>query len=50
VSLGPALELPRTNDAEADIAETMRRVTAVIEGWIRERPDQWLWLHRRWKD
>ena len=50
VSLTPALEIPRTEDAEADIAETMRRVTAVIEGWVRERPDQWLWLHRRWKD
>lgn len=50
VTLGPALDIPRTDDAEADIAETMRRVTAVIEGWIRERPEQWLWLHRRWKD
>lgn len=50
VSLTPPLDIPRTEDAEADIAETMRRVTAVIEGWVRERPDQWLWLHRRWKD
>lgn len=50
VSLTPPLALPRSDDAEADIAETMRRVTAVIEGWVRERPGQWLWLHRRWKD
>jgi KDO2-lipid IV(A) lauroyltransferase len=50
VSLTPPLDIPRTGDAEADIAETMRLVTAVIEGWVRERPDQWLWLHRRWKD
>jgi KDO2-lipid IV(A) lauroyltransferase len=50
VSLTPPLDIPRTEDAEADIAETMRRVTAVIEGWVREHPDQWLWLHRRWKD
>ena len=50
VSLTPSLDIPRTDDAEADIAETMRRVTAVIEGWVRERPEQWLWLHRRWKD
>lgn len=50
VVLTPPLEIPRSGDAEADIAETMRRVTAMIEGWIRERPEQWLWLHRRWKD
>lgn len=50
VSLTPPLPLPHTDDAEADIAETMRLVTATIEGWVRERPEQWLWLHRRWKD
>jgi len=27
----------------------MQAVTAVVEGWIREYPDQWLWLHRRWR-
>lgn len=50
LSLTPPLDIPRTADSDADIAETMRRVTATIEGWIRERPEQWLWLHRRWKD
>ena len=28
----------------------MQIVTDVIEGWIREYPEQWLWLHRRWRD
>ncbi len=34
-----------TGDAEADT----RRIHAAIERAIREHPDQWLWLHRRWK-
>jgi KDO2-lipid IV(A) lauroyltransferase len=32
-----------------DVAGTMQAVTAVIEGWVREYPEQWLWLHRRWR-
>jgi KDO2-lipid IV(A) lauroyltransferase len=32
-----------------DVAGTMQAVTSVIEGWVREYPEQWLWLHRRWR-
>jgi KDO2-lipid IV(A) lauroyltransferase len=32
-----------------DIQGTMQAVTAVIESWVRENPEQWLWLHRRWR-
>jgi KDO2-lipid IV(A) lauroyltransferase len=39
----------RTPDGKIDIAGTMQAVTSVIEGWIREYPEQWLWLHRRWR-
>ena len=28
---------------------TMQAVTDVVEGWVREYPEQWLWLHRRWR-
>jgi KDO2-lipid IV(A) lauroyltransferase len=32
-----------------DIQGTTQAVTSVVEGWIREHPEQWLWLHRRWR-
>lgn len=32
-----------------DIAGTTQTITAVVEGWVREHPEQWLWLHRRWR-
>lgn len=34
---------------QVDIQGTMQAVTNVIEGWVREYPEQWLWLHRRWR-
>jgi KDO2-lipid IV(A) lauroyltransferase len=32
-----------------DVQGTMQAITTVIEGWVREHPEQWLWLHRRWR-
>jgi KDO2-lipid IV(A) lauroyltransferase len=44
-------EIKPVRDAagQIDIAGTMQAITSVVEGWIREYPDQWLWLHRRWR-
>jgi KDO2-lipid IV(A) lauroyltransferase len=39
----------RDASGRIDIQGTMQAVTNVVEGWIREYPDQWLWLHRRWR-
>ena len=38
-----------TPTGEIDIQGTMQAVTNVVEGWVREYPEQWLWLHRRWR-
>jgi KDO2-lipid IV(A) lauroyltransferase len=45
----PAVELIRTGNLEADIAANTQRFTKVIEDYVRKYPDQWLWVHRRWK-
>jgi KDO2-lipid IV(A) lauroyltransferase len=46
---GPELAFPRSEDAEADILAATQICTQAIEGWIHRYPDQWLWIHRRWK-
>ena len=42
------LVLPRTKDSDIDIRGTTELVNKVVEGWVREYPEQWLWIHRRW--
>jgi len=50
VTLNAPLDIPKTGDRKADVATVMRSVNALFEDWIRTRPGQWLWLHRRWPD
>jgi KDO2-lipid IV(A) lauroyltransferase len=46
----PPLPLSRSDDHHADVATLMTRVNQTLEGWVRDRPEQWFWLHRRWPD
>ena len=46
----PPLPLPRSGDHHADVAALMARVNQILEEWIRDRPGEWFWLHRRWPD
>lgn len=48
VTVSDPWELPSTGDRDADALELTRRVTAEVERWVREKPGDWLWLHRRW--
>jgi len=45
----PPVELLRTGDAERDVFENTQRFAKVIEGIIRKYPEQWVWVHKRWK-
>jgi Kdo2-lipid IVA lauroyltransferase/acyltransferase len=45
----PAVELARTGNEESDVVENTARFTRVIEDFVRAHPDQWLWVHKRWK-
>jgi Kdo2-lipid IVA lauroyltransferase/acyltransferase len=45
----PPLELIRTGDTEGDILENTRRFAQVTEEIIRKYPQQWVWVHARWK-
>jgi KDO2-lipid IV(A) lauroyltransferase len=45
----PMLDLVRTGNLEADIVANTQMFTQVIEDYVRKYPEQWLWVHRRWK-
>ena len=45
---GP-LTLPRNAKGDIDIQASMQAMTDVVAGWVREHPEQWLWMHRRWR-
>jgi KDO2-lipid IV(A) lauroyltransferase len=45
----PALPIRPSGDTPADVLRITAACTARIESWIRERPELWLWMHRRWK-
>jgi Kdo2-lipid IVA lauroyltransferase/acyltransferase len=45
----PAVDLVRSGDLEADIHANTQKFTTIIEEYVRNYPEQWLWVHRRWK-
>jgi KDO2-lipid IV(A) lauroyltransferase len=49
LQLTPPLDLPRDPDGQVNVQGAMQAMTLVVEGWVREHPEQWLWMHRRWR-
>ncbi|MFD2237305.1 lipid A biosynthesis lauroyl acyltransferase [Aureimonas populi] len=48
LELMPALELPRDSAGGINVDASCQRLNDVVEGWVREHPEQWMWFHRRW--
>ncbi|MFL1463620.1 lipid A biosynthesis lauroyl acyltransferase [Roseococcus sp. DSY-14] len=49
LELTEPLELPRDARGQVDVEAATAMVNRIIEGWVREHPGQWLWMHRRWR-
>jgi len=49
LELTEAIQPKRDSTGKIDVQATMQLITTIVEGWIRECPEQWLWLHRRWR-
>ncbi len=48
ITVFPKLAIRRDGTRDENIRAIMTDINLTLEGWIRERPEQWLWLHRRW--
>ncbi|PIW26590.1 MAG: lauroyl acyltransferase [Rhodospirillales bacterium CG15_BIG_FIL_POST_REV_8_21_14_020_66_15] len=44
----PPLRFEKTGDHKADVLKAMTQINAQVETWVRDTPEQWLWLHNRW--
>jgi KDO2-lipid IV(A) lauroyltransferase len=44
-----AIEAPATGNPEKDVLEMVRRYTESVESYVKAYPDQWMWMHERWK-
>ena len=49
IEMTDAIAPARNAEGQIDVQGTMQIVTNVVEAWVREYPEQWLWLHRRWR-
>jgi len=49
VELTDEIILPRDAKGRVDVEASTALITGIVEGWIREHPEQWLWMHRRWR-
>ncbi|HMH45466.1 MAG TPA: lysophospholipid acyltransferase family protein, partial [Pyrinomonadaceae bacterium] len=49
LKVDPPLSIERTGNEEEDVRRLTRQYSRIVEDYVRRYPDQWLWIHRRWK-
>lgn len=49
VEMTPQIDLPRDGEGLIDVMAATETINEILEGWIREHPEQWLWVHDRWR-
>ena len=49
IQIFPAMDFSELAHSEDGIAQATVRMSDIVEGWVRERPQDWLWIHNRWK-
>ncbi|MDR1827750.1 MAG: lipid A biosynthesis lauroyl acyltransferase [Methylobacteriaceae bacterium] len=49
IEVTPPMRFDRDADGHIDVVKATQLMTSTIDAWVREYPDQWLWMHRRWR-
>ena len=49
LELQAPLDIPRKENGDIDADQLTQKINSKVEEWVREYPEQWLWLHRRWR-
>lgn len=50
MTIYPALAISRSDDRDVDTLKIMTEINKIVEDWVRARPEQWLWIHKRWPE
>ena len=50
VTIDPPMDIPDSGDRKRDQEALLLEMNRVLEGWVREKPEQWFWVHKRWPD
>jgi KDO2-lipid IV(A) lauroyltransferase len=50
VEITDEIAVPRDAEGKVDVEATTQLIASIVERWIREHPEQWLWVHRKWRE